>query len=169
MGSINKHEVEVNHALVNSLFRYNLGRLYWKDSPAKAVKKGAIAGYDHPKGYRYVKIKSKPYAEHRIIFLLHKGYFPIQVDHINNIRSDNNIENLRECTNAQNQQNQKLCKNNTSGVKGVSWSKKSKKWVACIYMNGKNKSLGYFSDIELARKKVMTFRKSLHKEFANHG
>lgn len=56
--------------------------------------------------------------------------------------------NLREATRSQNGANQKLRITNTSGYKGVCWSKLGKKWVARICINYKIISLGYFINIK---------------------
>lgn len=58
-----------------------------------------------------------------------------------------------------------LQKNNTSGYKGVSWHKGKSKWYARIMFQGKNYSLGYYSDIEQAVIVRKTAEKELHKDF----
>ena len=73
------------------------------------------------------------------------------VDHVNNIKTDNNVNNLRWVTNSENNYNQKLSKANTSGVKGVSYNKKDKKWRAKIQLDGISIHLGNFDTIEEAK------------------
>jgi hypothetical protein len=73
------------------------------------------------------------------------------VDHIDNNRSNNNINNLRWATNKENNQNKIMSKNNTSGIKGVSFNKKAKKWEAQITIDGIRIFLGYFDNIEDAK------------------
>ena len=73
------------------------------------------------------------------------------VDHINNNTLDNNVNNLRWATRSENQHNQKLSKANTSGVKGVSYNKSKKKWVAQIQLDGIAIHIGYFDTIEEAK------------------
>ena len=68
----------------------------------------------------------------------------LQVDHIDNNRSHNNLINLRWATNKENQQNASLSSKNTSGVKGVVWCKTKKQWTARITINGKRINLGSF-------------------------
>ena len=68
-----------------------------------------------------------------------------------------------------NGKNRKTPKNNTSGVKGVSWHKRSKKWVVSIGVNWKRKALGYFDDLDLAELVSIEARNKYHGEFANHG
>jgi hypothetical protein len=72
-----------------------------------------VAGSKHPTGYIRIKINNKLYLLHRIIY---EKYHNIElkpyqdIDHINNIRDDNRICNLRLATRSQNQQNVK-CRN----------------------------------------------------------
>jgi hypothetical protein len=71
-------------------------------------------------------------------------------DHINGNPLDNRRKNLRNCTQRQNLMNTSKKNTNKSGVKGVSYHKKSGKWVAQIYENGKKVHLGVFGSIEEA-------------------
>jgi len=73
------------------------------------------------------------------------------IDHIDNNRLNNNINNLRWATNQENSQNRQLSSNNTSGVKGVSFHKKANKWQAHIKIDGIKIHLGYFDNIEDAK------------------
>src|SRR3546814_8274071 len=73
-----------------------------------------------------------------------------EVDHRNGARDDNRWCNLRKATKAQNQANARRRRDNTSGVKGVTWNKARKKWVAQIQAGGKRMSLGGFPTIEAA-------------------
>ena len=75
------------------------------------------------------------------------------VDHINRVKTDDRLENLRWATHEEQQCNKReLSKNNTSGVKGVSWSKTSKKWCAEMSVSNKRMKLGRFDDIEDAKR-----------------
>ena len=87
--------------------------------------------------YRAVSVKGKEYMEHRVIFMFHHGYFPEEVDHIDGNKSNNRIENLRECTDSENSQNRGLSVLNNSGTKGVSFDKETNKWRSTIKINGK--------------------------------
>jgi hypothetical protein len=71
------------------------------------------------------------------------------VDHINGNTLDNRKSNLRLCTKHENQRNRRLGKNNTSGFKGVTKSRKES-WKANIYIHGRQTYLGSFSTPELA-------------------
>lgn len=92
-----------------------------------------------------------------------------QVDHINGNGLDNRRGNLRLATGSQNQANRPTTKNNTSGYKGVSWHKKSKKWSARIRVHGKRISLGHYHTPEEAHKVYCAAADKYFGEFANYG
>ena len=77
------------------------------------------------------------------------------VDHINNDKTNNNISNLRWATYVQNGMNKSMHKNNTSGVRGVYFSKSDKKWRAQISIDGIPIYLGLFTDLEDAKQARM--------------
>lgn len=109
---------------------------------------GEVAGAILPVGYRYIKIGGKLQLAHRLAWLWMTGEWPeAQIDHINRDRTDNRWENLREATNQQNQLNTGLRSTNKSGVTGVSWSKKARRWYAAITVDGRMKNLGFYEEI----------------------
>ena len=136
---------------VESFFEYKDGILYWKKNQSN-IKSGAIAGYQRPDGYIVIGFKNKSIRAHRLIWLLNHGYMPEFLDHINGIRNDNRIENLRVATRTQNQMNLKTRCDNSSGFRGVFWNKQRKKWTARIQTGYKVKHLGLFKSIEDADK-----------------
>jgi hypothetical protein len=160
--------------LVRELFDYKDGILYWKKSNqngyVKTEKAAGFKWFDKKTGYtRYrVGIHNREYYVHRIVFLLHHGYLPKGIDHINGDATDNRIENLRPANQSQNMSNAKLYKTNTSGVKGVFWAKDIKRWRACIILNYKKIYLGCYKTIEEATEAVKQKRIELHKEFARN-
>ena len=101
-------------------------------------------------GYKYVVFEDQRYYIHRLVggFIDNPENKPI-IDHINNNRTDNRIENLRWATYTENSHNRVLYKNNSSGVKGVYWHKYKKKWYAMICENYKLRNLGYFENKEV--------------------
>lgn len=110
--------------------------------------KGALAGGLCKDGYVMIGIDYNIHRAHRLAWLYMTGAFPdTHLDHINGVRTDNRISNLRLATPAQNQQNQKLRRDSTSKQAGVSWSKQHKKWYAYINVANKRKFLGLFADL----------------------
>lgn len=117
----------------NDIFKYNDGNLIWNVSTSNRVKVGDKAGNIRKDGYKEIKVNNKRYLVHRLIWEIHYGYISKdkQIDHINGIRSDNRIENLRLVTNGQNQLNSKLRLSNKIGIKGIYRSSKNKWAIWC--------------------------------------
>lgn len=130
---------------------------------------GKPAGSKGVNGYLSVCIKRKNYYLHRLAFYVTYGYMPEIVDHINCIRSDNRILNLRETDIYGNNQNTKVRKNNKSGVKGVYWHAATKKWAAVITVKRKSIHLGCFATIEQAKKARREAAEKYQGIFVNHG
>ena len=120
--------------------------------------------------HRYcgIVIDGKARVYHRMVFLWHHGYLPKIVDHIDNNRANNKIENLREATQQQNCLNRVAHKNNRSGYKNVHWDKAMNKWCVLVNVYGKRKIFGYFEDVELAGLVAEEARDKYHGEFARH-
>lgn len=119
-------------------------------------KLGQVLKPQPKRGYHCVQLyrdgKSKLFLIHRLVagaFLDNPENLP-QVDHINNIRSDNRLENLRWVNQSQNNQNTSMQPTNTSGFKGVYLNKKAKKWTAFIHHDGIKIYLGLFDKIDEA-------------------
>jgi hypothetical protein len=153
---------------LNSILEFKDGLLYNKITRNSRALKGNLAG--RVSGfYRYISVNSQQYLLHRIAYYMVHGTCPEIIDHINNDKFDNRVENLRPATTSQNACNRKLSKLNTSGVKGLSWAKTQNKWFACIKINNKNKNLGYFETKELGAEFLHLAREMLHGSYANHG
>lgn len=130
---------------------------------------GSVAGSFNNKGYINIEIDSKSYKAHRLAWFYVNGQFPDgDIDHINHVKSDNRLSNLRVVTNQQNCMNRSMTDLNTSGAVGVHWCKTNSKWVASIGLNGKRLTLGKFKD----KSKAISVRKKAEVEFnfhKNHG
>ena len=151
-----------------AILDYRDGHLYWRENRSKRIKAGDEAGgiAGRYKNYKTVKVDGCIYQLHRIIFLMHRGYLPEEIDHIDGNGLNNDIENLRAATRSQNCRNKGAQKNNTSGFKGVSWQKRDKKWQAQIKLDGKAHHLGRFDTLEAAHEAYKAAATKLHKEFA---
>lgn len=114
-------------------------------------------------------VRSEPRPSKRVI-LMHRvisnAADKMEVDHRNGNRLDNRRSNLRECSKSQNQQNVQLKANNTTGYKGVSTVKKTKKFRAHITVNQKQIHLGTFEKAEDAARAYNKAAKQYFREFA---
>lgn len=112
---------------------------------------GRQAGAIDKDGYRIICFKGRMFKAHRLAWFMVYGYLPKEtIDHINRVRDDNRISNLRLATMLEQGRNKKVPKNNTSGHVGVTWSSSSKKWLSQLCFNKKTHYVGLFSDIEMA-------------------
>ena len=158
----------ISAKLVAEYLEYKDGHLWWIKRPPGPTKNiiGNRFGSVGKLGYISGQLLGKMYKEHRLIWLLNTGTWPKdQLDHINGIRDDNRIENLREVTNQQNSCNRPGWKDASSSYKGVSWHKGKQKWVARCMLNGKMHNLGSFINEEDAAKAYDNKAKELHKDF----
>jgi len=159
----------ITQELLHTIFEYKDGYLYRKNIRKSGIKAGSLVGFKNNNGYLQATINRKKYLVHRLIFLMHHGYLPNEIDHINNIATDNKIENLREATRAQNCQNQKLTNKSKSGLKNVIWRPDRKAWRVTLRVNGVTKNFGSYKDLELAELVAQEARSLHHGRFANHG
>lgn len=169
---------------MRKLLRYEreTGKLFWLERPREmfpderawkiwntryAGKEAFTA--DNGNGYRRGAVFDKMYRAHRVIWAIHTGAWPDDhIDHINGVRDDNRIDNLRAVSHAENQKNCRGRKDNTSGVMGVHWYKRRGAWQAYIKVAGKNKHLGYFKSKEdaIAARAAAEIEYGFHE---NHG
>lgn len=158
---------EMTQEYANSLFKYKDGKLFWKVTRSVNSFAGKEAG-SMIGPYKSVMVDGKNWRVHRIIFLMHHGYLPKMIDHINTDKLDNRIQNLRPSDEKTNLFNVGRRKDNTSGVKGVSWDKNRGKWVVRISLNKKIHQwyVGCFDSACTIAKEA---REKLHGEYANHG
>tara|TARA_R110000787_G_C13214591_1_gene425541 strand:+ start:101 stop:640 length:540 start_codon:yes stop_codon:yes gene_type:complete len=119
-------------------------------------------------GYRRGMIFGAQYLAHRVAWAITHGEWPVQIDHVNRLKHDNRLSNLRNVTHQENLLNKSLYESNTSGNVGVSWFKRTGKWVAKIGHNTKVIHLGYFHDKAdaIAARKAAEVKYGYHE---NHG
>jgi hypothetical protein len=134
---------------------------------------GKILKQSNTNGYTQVSLrkngKGKLYRVHRLIalaFIPNPDNKPF-VDHIDNNKSNNYIDNLRWCTNQENSCNRQLSSKNTSGYKGVNFYKTYNCWRAEIKLNGKSHHIGYYQNIEDAVKARCEYAIKTHGTFIN--
>lgn len=162
---------KLDQARLKELLHYNraTGRFTRKVAACNRVKIGSEAGYLRPDGYVQLYVGSNRHYAHCVAWLYMTGEWPPEkIDHINGVRDDNRFDNLRAVSHQDNARNQKIPITNSSGVMGVSWHKRIKKWNAYIRVDGKLIHIGYFDnlcDASVARKQA----EIEHGFHENHG
>ena len=132
---------------LKQLLTYNpdIGSFVWNESRGR-VSKGAVAGTVDQDGYIKIRVDGHQYLAHHLAWIYMFDKKPSEIDHIDRVRNNNSINNLREVTSAENSKNTGMWGHNTSGFKGVSWNRATKKWVAYINVNSTHKHLGTYLD-----------------------
>lgn len=131
-----------------SLFTSERNAKSWNSSFAGKPALCTHAG----KGYLKGAIFDKDYQTHRVVWALVHGSWPSGViDHIDGNRSNNRIENLRDVQPVDNRKNTKIRCDSKTGIQGVRWHDKAKRWNAYITIDKRQINLGYFDRIEDAR------------------
>lgn len=142
-------------------FEYKDGELFFKKTGEILQKQ------KESRGYWNVRINGKIVKHHRLIYaIVNKQSFFGNIDHINGLRRDNRIENLRCASNQENTFNRKIHSNNALGVKGI--RKIGDKYQARIMFYGKTVSSTHCT-LNDAQEWIQEKRVFLHKLFANNG
>ncbi|HBR1582633.1 TPA: HNH endonuclease [Klebsiella pneumoniae] len=178
--SLNK-EPSIDYFRECFTYECDTGVIRWRERPEHHFKTlrdyrvwnnrypGRIAGSIGSNGYRQITILGFPVKAHRIAWMLHTGkLLNGSVDHVNGVRDDNRISNLRIATPEDNARNKKQGALNKSGSMGVYWVKADRKWRVRIGVNGKYVSVGVFSNLEdaLEARKTAEIKYGYHE---NHG
>lgn len=161
-------KIHLTAELAREFYDYDAetGVLRWRKKFCACVNPGDVAGTLNSDGYLQVGFKFKVYTVHRVAWLHATGKWPDGViDHINGIRTDNRLVNLRDASLAVNQHNRRgLARNNTSGFTGV--RRLQNAWRAGIWRDGKSHFLGYFQTPEEAHAAYLQAKRQLHDGFA---
>lgn len=175
---------EIDTALLRELLAYDpgTGALTWLARPRSMfTSEGAWRSWNSrcagrpaftsltPEGYRHGTIFGVHHLAHRVAWAISHGAWPAEdTDHINGVRDDNRLQNLRAVPRQENCRNSAVRRDNSSGVLGVSWSTRDKKWRAQIRVGGRQLCLGYFSTLDAAAESraAASARYGFH---ANHG
>lgn len=145
----------------------NTGILTWtSETTNRRRRAGQACGSVCRDGYMRVEIDKRSLSCHRVAWALHHGRWPDgQIDHINRIKTDNRMANLREVDAYQNAANKGLSVTNRHGMKGVS-PLPSGKWQAQATVFGVSKYLGCFPTKEEAHDAYVAHVRSQCGEFA---
>lgn len=143
------------------------GEFTWLMSRSSKAKAGQIAGTICKDGYRHIKVKGMTYKAHRLAWFYCHGAWPEgEIDHKFRNRDDNREKFIRQATPSENSTNRNIRNDNSSGFKGVSWNKKSRKWSAEITSKGKRMFLGFFERPEMAADAYNKAAEEYHGKFA---
>lgn len=163
-------ESTLTHELLTSYLKYNetKGEFTWIKRPNKNIHLHTRAGTKNATGYRVISLFGKRYLEHRLAWFFVHGEMPEhEIDHINQIRDDNRISNLRQVTRSENQRN-KTRKDSRVDEVGIWWCRRRKRYIAEITLNGKKVYQKSFKDIDEAiqQRKAKALELGFHD---NHG
>lgn len=157
----------ITQEVLKAMFDYVGGKLIYKVRPACRVQVGDIAGTLGNHGYLVIRLAYRLYQVHNVIWMWHTGQWPRQgyeLDHCNELKTDNRIENLREATRGQNSLNVGPRKNSSTGYKGVFLNPQGTYYVRAK-VHGHLHQLGVFPTVELASESYQNFCKLNHGEF----
>jgi hypothetical protein len=155
----------INKELLHQLLIYKDGKLFWKQpKTGRNLTKEAGCVLNH--GYKVLGINGKNYLNHRLIFMMHHGFIPKIIDHVNGNKQDNRIENLRQATRPQNAYNAKAHSDNLTGYKNINFLPKTNKFHVQLQINGKKKHFGDYFDIEVAKFVAEIMRHKYHNKFS---
>lgn len=119
-------------------------------------------------GYLKGAIFGRTFLAHRVAWAAYHGNWPTQVDHINGVRTDNRIINLRQASDIENQRNRRLPSINKSGRIGVFWHEVDSCWRAFIGVRGRRIHLGSFKEKDAAIAARISAERE-HGFHPNHG
>lgn len=145
----------MEQAEIHRLFEYRDGRLFWKVRPSNRSSVGDVAGCQNKSGYNQIRYRGKTYKNYRLVWSYFNGEIPeeLEIDHINGVRNDDRIENLRPVTRQQNAFNRKKAKG---------YHLENGMYRAYIYLDGKKKNLGSFVSETEARNAYMSAKRDIH-------
>lgn len=119
-------------------------------------------------GYRQISLFKRPYTVHRLAWFYMTGEWPDEVDHISGDRLDNRWCNLRSVSSVENRRNMGTPVNNKTGVTGVFYYHRYRKYEVSIQVKGERVYLGRYDDFNVATavRKDAEFYYRFHE---NHG
>jgi hypothetical protein len=166
---------EYLHSILNyepekGVFTWKLRPIdYFKNERAMKIwnvrYSGKKAGCTNTIGYEVISILKKRYLAHRLAWLYVYGILPdFDIDHINGIRNDNKLINIRQANRSENLQNQRVCRSNnkSTGLLGAYYDKLQDKFYSQIVLNNKKTWLGLFNTAIDAHNAYVSAKRELH-------
>lgn len=166
-----KYNIDINEIKQALQYNADTGKFIWKQkirprTTSKII--GKVAGsISICHGYIEIGFLGHNYLAHRLAWLYTHNTWPTcQIDHINGIRTDNRIANLRLANHSENKWNKGKDIDNTSGYKGIYFDKRRNRWRARITRNKKDFLIGYFKTIEEAAAKYAEYVSNMKDGFS---
>lgn len=158
--------------VIKEYLRYepDSGKFFWVKRSSDKNKPGSRAGRARSlRGYRQVTLLGVTMYEHRLAWMYCHGELPLGccIDHINGVKGDNRIDNLRLASQFENAANVGAKKDNTSGHKNVHWCNAKGRWIAKVKRQGKTIYAGSFTDYDAAVMAANETRIKVHGAFAS--
>ena len=154
-------DMDITEARRRLQYEPETGHMRWRTGKRAGLMAGAV---DHSRGgYIRIGFQGHSFEGHRLAWFLHYGAWPTGVvDHINGVRGDNRLDNMRDITRALNQQNMRLSTRvSRLGFLGVH-EKQPGRFVAQIYVDGKTRFIGGYKTPELAHAAYIEVKRLLH-------
>lgn len=147
------------------------GIFTWRRAFRGGVRADGVAGTliknkARTQTYRRIYVEGRRRMAHALAWLYVYGEEAAILDHIDRDGLNNRIDNLRICDKSQNGANSGKKRSNTSGYKGVTWSRNRGKWVAQLTVRRKQICIGYFDDPVEAHSAYASKAKELLGDFA---
>lgn len=147
------HTPHLTHDMLLERLHYNptTGHFTWRVG-GSGTPIGATAGTRGSAGYIMICVNRRSYPAHRLAwFYMYRHWPNAEIDHIDGVRDNNAISNLRDVSRSENQRNQYRCRKSKSGALGVHWSAPHKAWRVAIHIDGRTRTIGLYKDIEEAK------------------
>jgi hypothetical protein len=146
-----------------ALFEIKNEVLCWRYNGKQA---GGTNGVKAP--YLRVCVDGIRYMVHKVVYLIHHGFMPEIVDHVDGNIKNNSVSNLRAATKSQNALNKKIRFNSITGVKNVTQDKTTGRYKVHLTINKKRKHFGTFDDLELAELVAIEAQSKFYGVFASY-
>ena len=162
-----RYSMDLDAATARALFTYNPDTgVVSRRSSRGGMFAGTPVGTDNGHGYLSVLVNRRRYLVHRLAWLISYGEFPAeQIDHINCVRDDNRLCNLRAATSTENHVNAPRTKRNKNGYKGISFIARDGKWMARTSKNRQFIYLGTYDTQEEAHAAYVAGAARTHGDF----
>lgn len=124
------------------------GEFFWTQDRGRSTKAGSLAGGIDASGYNVITFKGKRFKGHQLAQHIVFGLVPAVTDHINGVRNDNRIVNLRASSARLNGQNRR--EHREGQLLGTTFCKREQRWFAQFWVGAKRIALGRFATQEAA-------------------